>query len=260
MANEDIQQAYTDAVFRNLRKFAKWEPGQSCNLGDYGTLEGTYFDYWGNLEDKGIDPKKLVKVEEKDDMEPDGSYVFTTAGEKGIGSAVVVNTPIAKASFDVSFSAENAIQIHAIDAVYEKYENLEFLEKELQRLEKTGEWDRKKFVVVGSVMKTGPAIVLMSTSGGSKVEIEATSKDPKIPLPTQLTAILKSLQLGVELKVNQKQGSVYAKTCPNLSTSMRLYAIKGFIFSHKLQAVDPLVRIQSFAVEAKDNLVEIVPS
>jgi len=182
--------------------FGRVPIGESAKIGDYGELGGKNhkrFIWHGNITDVATDFN--FETIEDDELQPVHFWMSKSITKGGLGG--VIKVPGTKASIDLAFNADGAAMISLNNAKIEKYKNLDnvgnWLVNYYNNNHKHPEhvW-KKEYALVSKVVKTEVGTILVASSKGQQVTIEATL--PDIPLA------IETAQIGVTAGITSSSG------------------------------------------------------
>jgi hypothetical protein len=170
---------YANSIRKKMQYYyPAWLPNEVFRLGDVGVLENKLlFHQKTNLDQLGI----TFKVREDQSPMP-----FNIQAERGIQLAQKIAGELNpkcphiaqnKAGVAVEFFTKGAFVIRAPITLESIIEDIAFLEKQILDLYKKGHWN-KEWVIIGKLVKAPGAIILVSRTGRSKIELSAEAEVP----------------------------------------------------------------------------------
>ncbi len=164
---------YTSAAKRQLQNlFANWEPARTVALGDYGVLQGDWFDRLGSVKEFGVSWTETTP--------PAGlshhSFVSSDSVEvsvHGKGAA-----PEARAGVEVRFGKAHGVYLDAAGCSYRAIDGKRLLGEALR---KVTAFDRR-WAVVTDVLVAKRTIVAISSNSDARVTFEAKAEVPAFDL------------------------------------------------------------------------------
>lgn len=200
-----IHERYVREMHRRFGQFACWPPNTPLRLGDVGLLRRDRFDKVTTLAEVGINSLP-------DEVGVPVLLEYCSAGQvqlsvDGDAEVIPVVSPAA-CKVSISFEKEGATFFQAAQAVRESIKDLPKLERALQPLLARKIW-RPEWVVVTSVQRTGPAVILVSNQRNAKVEfsVSADAFAPAVPLAEAAARITFSSMNGVAVQVIAPDGT-----------------------------------------------------
>jgi hypothetical protein len=180
-----VHERYTREMHHQYGYFACWLPNLRIALGDVGVLTGNRFEKVTTLAELGV-AHTAGEPGEPADLE------YSSAGQVEVtvdGKLDIPSTPDGGlgATLSITFTREGATFFQASRCVWETMAGLPVLERDLRRLRDVGTW-RMGYVVVTSVLRTGPAVVVVSDRKGAKLDLRAGTHFPIGPLPVASAA------------------------------------------------------------------------
>lgn len=166
----DIHERYTKQLYARWRYFASWLPNSPVSLGDVGVVEGRRFRRLTSLDELGV-PMTPGRPGER------ANYQYSSAGQVsvavgGSGSAEL-GTDGPSATVSIHFKRAGATFFQAADGVEQSLTDLPGLEAQLRRRHEAGTW-RREYVVVSTVVRTGPAAIFVSEERDGGVEFRVS--------------------------------------------------------------------------------------
>lgn len=175
---------------------ACWLPNTSVALGDVGTLDGRRFAGLTTLDQLGISfstgQPSVV-----------GDLEYTTAGAVDVALRGGVGAGEQPAALSITFTGGGATYFHAENCVVTGITDLPSLERQLINL---AEW-RPDYVVVTELLRTGPAVIMVSNDKGAAVEAQLSADALSTPVMSasgHLAVIAKS---GLAARVTVSDGA-----------------------------------------------------
>lgn len=169
------QKQYTQELFNKWGYMATWLPGVPIQLGDIGTYHKGQFERITSLKNLGI-PFRVMKgaVIDQDNYMSQGavSEIFKAKGE---ASELAKYLSEAEAGFIVEMSRANATLFKAKGLRTFRIDDLQTLGDQILDLYRSGNWDRKHFVVI-ETRDAESATILISSSANAKIELSATGR------------------------------------------------------------------------------------
>jgi hypothetical protein len=171
---------YTNAVYVNLRPLrANWEPSQPIALGDYGTLKGDAFERLGNVTSLGLEIGETI------DDDVGDQKIFSSGGNTSVnfhakGSATQGVAPI-NANIEIAFAAADAAFFNAAGCSYSMIKEKSALGDAIMKQFNDAKW-RREWAVVTDLVKAKSTTVVISSSTGGSIVLEADAKFPQIDL------------------------------------------------------------------------------
>ncbi|GAB3428531.1 hypothetical protein [Flindersiella endophytica] len=202
-----IHEQYTRELYKKWHYFATWAPNLRLALGDVGVLRGFRFDRWTSLADLGVDFATRAPGEPAD-------YSHSSAGQVDVSLDGDVGAPAlagggAQLKLTVSFKSAQATYFHAVRCTSEDVSDLPSLERALVELRRAGTW-RQEYVVVTQLVRTGPAIILVSDRAGARAQVQVKADYAPVPvaLGAASAALTASTASGMATSVISPDGGV----------------------------------------------------
>jgi hypothetical protein len=165
-------QLYTRGVFRSLKMRATRLPQEGVALGDVGIMEDGVFERRTTLRKLGIRfSTRPGRTTASFDYSSRQGVSFSTkaAGET---SNEFQSVGKAKAGVLIRFSRAGAVVFTVPSSRIVSISNLNDLQADLRRLDRSGVWERR-WVVVTKIVEAESATILVSGSARAKVELRA---------------------------------------------------------------------------------------
>jgi hypothetical protein len=175
--------------FRTL--FGAFPPNQAISLGDFGTVKDDQFTFLGNITDAFG-----VTFDSNEFPDKTAQFILQSEGSTDIeihakGDATPTGVS-ATAGIDVAFTSTHSLLFNAAGVFPAQIENQIKLGNDIMDLFKQGKW-QKKFVIVTSLYKGGSTTAIVSATGNSSVDLEASADVQSIDLSdASLKLIVKS--------------------------------------------------------------------
>ncbi|MER5197456.1 hypothetical protein ACWD3J_28330 [Streptomyces sp. NPDC002755] len=175
-----IHERYTKEIYDGLGYFAVWMPNSPVALGDVGVLRGRRFHRTTSLAELG------VAFETVGPGAPI-AHSYSSAGDVDVAVSGEVGTPevlglAPQLTVTVTFRDAHATYLRAVGCTEEVVGDHLALQRGIADLHKAGVW-RRDHVVVTKLVRTGPAVILVSSSGGTRVEFQASVDLAPMSLP-----------------------------------------------------------------------------
>ncbi|WP_410663471.1 hypothetical protein [Amycolatopsis sp. lyj-84] len=172
-----IHEAYTREMYDKYGYFAVWLPSVPLALGDVGTFTGHRFDKRTTLADLGVS-FRISSASARADVEYTSSGAVSLVADGAVG----VTRSMPMASLLITFSREGATFFQGRECTEQSIDNVAGLESALLPLCHNRTW-RPNYVVVTSLVSTGPTMVLVSKDSGARVELALDADGLGTPLP-----------------------------------------------------------------------------
>ncbi len=156
-----IYDGYTREMYDEFGHFACWLPNIRLALGDVGTLRGRRFEKLTTLAELGV-------TFAEDEPSVAGDLEYATAGQVVVA---VEGTLPEQSAVSITFTGGGATFFQAGGCVWTHITGLPAVEKQLLDLP---EW-RTDYVLVTKLLRTGPAVVLVSSEKGARVEVQLSA-------------------------------------------------------------------------------------
>ncbi|MFJ5645637.1 hypothetical protein [Streptomyces sp. NPDC093223] len=169
-----IHEQYTKEIYDGLGYFAVWMPNSPVALGDVGFVRGRRFHRMTSLADLGIAFETVG---------PGAAVVHSYASESGV--EVSVNGDVAtpdvlgiapQLTVTVTFHRAHTTYLRAVDCTEEAIRDHLALQRGLTELRESGVW-LGEYVVVTKLVRTGPAVIMVSSQAATRVEFQASAGD-----------------------------------------------------------------------------------
>jgi hypothetical protein len=172
---------YTREMHEEFGYFATWAPNTTLRLGDVGIIRGHRFDPVTSLAELGV-------TFQTTSTGPVSTYTYSSAGrvsasvspEVGLPGILGVDPALL---LTVTFTRKEATFFRAVRCKAQRIGDLPSLEASILELTAARRW-RREYAVVTELVRTGPAIILVSSSARTSVEVQVTAES--VPLPTPL--------------------------------------------------------------------------
>lgn len=198
-----VRDIYTREMYRKTGLFAAWLPSTPVALGDVGVLQRNVFRKVTTLADLGV-----VFAVGRPGRPADLDY--TTAECVSVAAAASADTAAAgpSAGLKVSFSRAGAVLFQAKNAVVQAVENLPGLEEPLHDLRRAKRW-RPEYVIVTSLVRTGPTAIVISDEHGAVMELraDAAALAGAMPVASALGGLTVDSRKGVTVGVLNPKGA-----------------------------------------------------
>jgi len=167
-----VEATYTRTVYNQLGYYANWQAGSPLKLGDYGTVEGRWFQRIGNIKQLGLGTPGIVsgtRGVSKRFLSSGSLGIDVDAGAGGaIGPGAKVN-----GTLTVEFGTDDSVFFNAIDYAESMIDDLKALQDAVKNL---GEkWDRNWAVVTRQIAATS-YLSAVSKKAQAKIVFDATGK------------------------------------------------------------------------------------
>jgi hypothetical protein len=190
-----IQVIYTSAARRELRLFANWEPGRPLALGDYGRLNGDWFDRLGTITEFGMSWTPGPSGTTSHRKFTSSSSVQVTAHAKGKAAG-------ARARIEVKFGQANAVFMDAAGCAYQSIADKRQLG---DRLAAAPGFNRD-WVVLTDLITAKRTTVAISTKAGASITFEATAPVQVIDLADASVGLKAGAQDAIGYIVDGEDG------------------------------------------------------
>ncbi|WP_327180932.1 hypothetical protein [Streptomyces sp. NBC_01334] len=175
-----IHERYTKEIYDGLGYFAVWMPNSPVSLGDVGVLRGRRFHRMTSLAELGV---AFETVGPGVPM----AHSYSSAGDVDVAVTGEVGTPevlglAPQLTITVTFHKAHATYLRAVGCTEEVVGDHLALQRGVADLREAGVW-RREYVIVTKLVKTGPAVILVSSSGGTRVEFQASVDLAPMSLP-----------------------------------------------------------------------------
>lgn len=201
-----VYRQYTREMYNKFDHLACWLPHSRMDLGDVGRFDGYRFERLTSLRELGV-PFEVGQ----DSLPADMEYASANAVTVSAGVEVGVGPKPAEGSsslLSITFAKEGSTFFQAADCVIERATNLPALGEALLPLCRNGLW-QKGFTVVTTVVRTGPAVVLVSSSRDGRIEFRLGSE--QFGVPTSVARV------AGRLEVVSKSGLEYSTTAEGMT-------------------------------------------
>ncbi|MER5916815.1 hypothetical protein ABT124_42250 [Streptomyces sp. NPDC001982] len=175
-----IHERYTKEIYDGLGYFAVWMPNSPVSLGDVGVLRGRRFHRMTSLAELGVvfdtvgpGAPMVHSYSSSGDVEVAVSGEATAPGVLGIEPQLTIT---------VAFHQAHATYFRAVGCTEEVVGDHLALQRGIADLRKAGVW-RSEYHVVTKLVKTGPAVILVSSRAGTRVEFQASADLAPVSLP-----------------------------------------------------------------------------
>jgi len=174
---KSIAQEYCNSVKKQMMVyFANWEPSTPLQLGDYGIIEGNIFSKIGNIKEKGKGVKFSIQKEDKKSHKrltsTDGvNYTLNPKAKINVAG----KEDLLNANIDIKFSKKNSFFLNASGCTTSMIGNKFKLGKDVFKLLKEKNWE-KKHVIVTDIVESEKTTIAISSSKSSSILFEAKSK------------------------------------------------------------------------------------
>jgi hypothetical protein len=163
-----MYERYMREMHEKLGYFASWMPNEKISLGDVGIVQGMRFERVTSLADLGVD---FVKGHPS----PAADIVYSSSGQVTVAvNADGASVGVPGASVAIEFSHAGATFFQAVKCISESITNLVQLEAAVKKVRDAGNWSRK-YMIVTTLLHTGPTAVLVSNQPGAKIDLSLPS-------------------------------------------------------------------------------------
>jgi hypothetical protein len=165
-----VHEGYTREMYDRFGYLACWLPNITVALGDVGTIEGRRYARVTSLAELGVsfstgEPSAV------------GDLEYTTSGAVDVALRGGVDAGAqTAAALSVTFTGTGATYFRAEHCVVTAVTGLPSLEKQLLDLD---DW-RADYVVVTELLRTGPAVILVSDDKGSGARAQVSAEAPPV--------------------------------------------------------------------------------
>ncbi|MEU3985406.1 hypothetical protein AB0F77_35995 [Streptomyces sp. NPDC026672] len=177
-----IHERYTKEIYDGLGYFAVWMPNSPVSLGDVGVLRGRRFHRMTSLAELGV---AFETVGPGAPM----LHGYSSAGDVEVAVSGEVAAPDVlglgvepRLTVTVTFHEAHATYFRAAGCTEEVIGDHLALQRGIADLRKAGVW-RGEYHVVTKLVRTGPAMILVSSRGGTRVEFQASADLAPVSLP-----------------------------------------------------------------------------
>jgi hypothetical protein len=193
-----MRSIYTNAARRHLRLFANWEPNRPIALGDYGRLDGDWFDRLGSLSE--------FQVEWTTSVSADGlsHFKFTSSDSVEVEANARGKGCNTRANVEVSFGRGMAVFMDAAGCTYESLADKRQLGDRLLKLQ---DFDRK-WVVVTDLVRAERLIVAISANSNARITFEADASVKQIDLADGKLRLKTNRQTSIGYLVDAEKGRI----------------------------------------------------
>jgi len=171
--SEQLADVYTDTIHRNLKQYAPWPVDTLIRLGDYGRIEGRQFKRIDNIaREIGIECRPAEST-----VNLVFEFKSAEVEEINISAAAAGGTApaSAKAKATLKFAKRNSVYFRSIKLKYERIDNFAEVSRAIMRRFEEGKW-RGNHVFVHDLFKSGGTTIIVSSSDGAMIELEAGAK------------------------------------------------------------------------------------
>lgn len=164
---------YTREMHQNFDYFATWAPNTVLALGDVGTARGHLFDPVTSLTELGIPFSSTLAG-------PESTFAYTSAGQVHVSVSPEVQLPGVLGvdptlRLTVTFDQAKSTFFQAVRCETRRIADLAAVEAGIRELMAAKRW-RSDYVVVTEVVRTGPAVILVSSRADTRVELEVSAE------------------------------------------------------------------------------------
>ncbi|MFE1592856.1 hypothetical protein [Nocardia sp. NPDC058705] len=171
-----IYRQYAQEMHAEFGYLACWAPSVPLALGDVGVVTKGRFDGSTTLAALGISFKGKTQKKKFDfEYSSARSVEIRANGELGVNDNL-------RSSASIQFDRGGATFFQATDSTIEQIVNLVALEADLRRCLRDGLW-RREYVVITSLVHTGPTVIFVSNGPGGRVDFSVRGDGLGTPLP-----------------------------------------------------------------------------
>jgi hypothetical protein len=198
-----VYELYAKEMYTRTGYFAAWLPSMPVALGDVGVLKNNRFSKITTLAQ--LDVSFQVGAASKP-----ADLDYSTAEYVSVSPGVSLDAAgaSAHAGLNISFGRAGATLFQARDCVLESVENLPELERALLDLRSKRRW-RSGYVVVTTVLRTGPTVIVVSDERGASMEVrvDAGALSAAMPVAAGLGHLEVTSRKGVTVEVLSREGA-----------------------------------------------------
>ncbi|MFD6274188.1 hypothetical protein ACFWFI_01110 [Streptomyces sp. NPDC060209] len=168
-------------MYQKFGYFAVWMPNSAVSLGDVGVVRGHRFHRMTSLAELGVGFETAGPG-------TDGIYAYSSAGQVDVAVSGEVALPAVMPGVEpllnvtVTFHSAHATFLRAARCATDTINDVLSLEQKIDDLREAGVW-RREFVVVTELVRSGPAVILVSSRAGTRVEFQASAELVPMSLP-----------------------------------------------------------------------------
>ncbi|MCT4353773.1 hypothetical protein M5362_11605 [Streptomyces sp. Je 1-79] len=171
---------YTREMHKKFDYFATWQPNAALSLGDVGIVRGHQFDRITSLADMGVSFASSAAG-------PQSTLSYASDGQVEVSLSPEAQLPVGLGIepallLSVTFTRSQATYFQAVRCETRRIDDVLALEGRLRALTDSGEW-RGEYTVVTELVRTGPAIILVSGRAGTRVELQVSAELAPLPQP-----------------------------------------------------------------------------
>ncbi|ACU63477.1 hypothetical protein [Chitinophaga pinensis] len=156
-----MKKNYGHTIWKMLREYAIWQPGDIVALGDFGVIRDNCFERIGNIRDYISDTEIKAKANELGEVSVRSDYDVERSNQKDI------------VNLNYQFKKNNGVLLSAREVQVNTF--LE-LQKTARLIAAEERWDRSWFVVT-SVRTAGRFVLVISKDLNMSIEGEANAVD-----------------------------------------------------------------------------------
>lgn len=177
-------QQYGDSIKDETSLFANWPPNSPREIGDYGRVNGSLFEFFGRLTSKEI--KALGSREGPSAASYDIMIKSTRSLNARLSAEAEARVADGKALLEIKFSSDQGVVFAAPAVSISEITSMEALGHLLKERRVKGNWEMDYAVVV-QVSNAESATILLSNQEGAGIDFEV---DADVPVNAQLMAKL----------------------------------------------------------------------
>lgn len=204
-----VHQLYARDVYENLKYRPTWLPGTPMYLGTVGVIEDGQFRAVTDLNRLGIPFEEIIDSDHDTiDFTSKGgvSIAFKAAGEVNPRFQAVVE---ANAGILVEFSRVGAVLLQMRDVSLNRIADQSQLRRDMLRAVAVGDeskqW-RKEWVVITEVARADIATIVISNSGRSRLELNASGSAASTSLADVSANLSVATESDLSFRVIAKEG------------------------------------------------------
>lgn len=177
-------QQYGDSIKDETSLFANWPPNSPREIGDYGRVNGSLFEFYGRLA-----PEEITTLGSREGPSA-ASYDIMIKSTRSLNArfSAGAETQVAdgKALLEIKFSSDQGIVFAAPAVSISEITSMEALGHLLNTRRVEGNWDMDHAVIV-QVSNAESATILLSNQEGAGIDFEI---EADVPVNAQLMAKL----------------------------------------------------------------------
>ena len=168
-------QQYGASIKTETSLFANWPPNSPREIGDFGRVNGSLFEFYGHLQ-----PEEIKALGSRESPSPAGYDIMiksTRSLHAHLSAEAKTKVADGKALLKIKFTSEEGVVFAAPSISITEIASMQTLGHFLNERRLKGNWDMDHAVVV-QVSKAESATILLSNQKGAGIDFEVAANAP----------------------------------------------------------------------------------